>query len=189
MVTSITLPRSARFTQSVARWNRFGRSPPIICSSRTRCTEEVRGAPNSLKSGEMHARALEALERAYQQKIDEMVAEWNHRVGAGVSSRLKEVVTAAHGGRVLTLLISNSDEKIGVYDAATHSVKARETGSPNEEDIMNEAAIQTIVHAGKVLIAPHHKMPNGSSLAAIFGISAFPASGRLSGRGSWDCRG
>ncbi len=130
--------------------------------------EEVRGAPNGLKSGEMHARAIEALERCYLQKIDETIADWNHRVGGGASSRLKEVVTAAHEGRVLTLLISDSDEKIGVYDEATHSVKARETGSPNDEDIMNEAAIQTILHAGKVLVAPHNKMPNGNSLAAIY---------------------
>jgi|SRR5579872_272219 len=112
-------------------------------------SEEVRGAPNGLKAGEMHARAIEALERCYQKKIDDTVAEWNHRVGGGSSSRSKEVVTAAKEGRVLTLLISESDEKNGV-------------------DAMNEAAVQTIRHAGKVLVAPHDKMPEGSSMAAIF---------------------
>jgi hypothetical protein len=130
--------------------------------------EEVHGAPNSLKSGEMHARAIEALERSYASKIDAVLADWNHRVGAGASSRLKEVVTAAHDGRVLTLLVSDSMEKTGVFDEPTHRVKGAETGGTGDEDLVNDAAVQTILHAGEVLVAPHNKLPNGSPLAAIF---------------------
>lgn len=130
--------------------------------------EEVRGAPNSLKSGEMHARAIEALQRSYSRQVDESLAEWNHRVGGGASSRLKDVVTAAHDGRVLTLLVSDSQRKTGTFDEATHSVKGRETGGAEDEDLINAAAVQTILHAGDVFVAPHAKMPNGSLMAAIF---------------------
>lgn len=131
-------------------------------------TQAVHGAPNGLKAGEMHARALDALDRAYEVKVDETLADWNHRVGAGASSRLKDVVTAAHDGRILTLLISDSQEHTGVFDEATHSVKGRETGSSEDEDLLNDAAVQTILHAGNVLVAAHSKMPNGSPMAAIF---------------------
>jgi hypothetical protein len=131
-------------------------------------SEEVRGAPNGLKAGEMHARALSALEAWYAKKVDEALAQWNHLVGGGASSRLKDVVTAAHDGRVLTLIVSESQEQTGVFDEATHSVKGRETGSPEDEDLVNDAAVQTILHAGNVLVAPHNKMPNGNALAAIF---------------------
>ncbi|HSU31632.1 MAG TPA: hypothetical protein VLJ11_10375 [Bryobacteraceae bacterium] len=131
-------------------------------------SEDVRGAPNGLKSGEMHARALEALERAYATRVDDALAEWNHRVGAGASSRLKDVVTAAHDGRVLTLLVSDRQEQTGRFDEATNSVKGRGTGSTEDEDLLNDAAVQTILHAGNVLVAPHNKMPNGSPLAATF---------------------
>lgn len=130
--------------------------------------EEVRGAPNGLKSGEMHARAIQALEVCYANKVEKALADWNHRVGGGASSRLKDVVTAAHDGRVLTLIVSESQEKTGIFDEATHSVKGRETGTPEDEDLVNDAAVQTILHAGNVLIAPQNQMPNGSALAAIF---------------------
>jgi release factor family 3 len=130
--------------------------------------ESVQGAPNSLKSGEMHARALEALERCHAMKVDEALAEWNHKVGGGASSRLKDVVTAAHDGRILTLIVSDSFEKTGSFDEATHAVKGRETGGNEDEDLINDAAVQTVLHAGNVLVAPHHKMPNGAPLAAIF---------------------
>jgi hypothetical protein len=131
-------------------------------------SEEVLGSAEGLKSGEMHSRAIQALERSYFSRLDETLAEWNHRVGAGASNRLKDVVTAAHDGRVLTLIVSDSFEQTGVFDEATNTVKGRVTGTPEDEDLINDAAVQTICHAGDVLVAPQNKMPNGSPLAAIF---------------------
>jgi hypothetical protein len=130
--------------------------------------ESVQGAPNSLKSGEMHARALDALSRCHEKKVDEALAQYNHKVGAGASNRLKDVVTAAHDGRVLTLLVSDSLETIGVFDEPTHTVKGRETGGSEDEDLINDAAVQTILHAGQVFVVSNGKMPNGAPLAAIF---------------------
>jgi hypothetical protein len=130
--------------------------------------EAVQGAPNGLKAGEMHARALAALERCYEKKLDEILAQYDHRVGGGASNRLKDVVTAAHDGRVLTLVVSDSLEQTGSFNEATHSVKGRETGTPEDEDLVNDAAVQTILHAGQVYVAPTSKMPNGAALAAIY---------------------
>jgi hypothetical protein len=130
--------------------------------------EAVEGAPNSLKAGEMHARAIDAIQRCYDRKIDEALAEYNHKVGGGGTNRLKDVVTAAHDGRVLTLLVSNSLETKGVFDQATHTVKGRQTGTTEDEDLINDAAIQTILHGGQVFVAPNGKMPQGSAVAAIF---------------------
>jgi Bacterial archaeo-eukaryotic release factor family 3 len=130
--------------------------------------ESVQGAPNSLKSGEMHARALDAMLRCYEKKTDDALAQYNHKVGAGASNRLKDVVTAAHDGRVLTLLVSDSLERTGVFDEETHTVKGRETGTSEDEDLINDAAVQTILHAGQVFVVPNGKMPNGAPLAAIF---------------------
>jgi hypothetical protein len=131
-------------------------------------SEEVRGAPNSMKSGEMHARAIEAIDAAYLARIEEVLADWNHRAGGTASNRLKDIVAAAHDGRVLTLLVSDSAQQIGTFDEATQTVKGRETGTTSDEDLLNDAASQTLLHAGEVLVVPHNKMPNGTPLAAIF---------------------
>ena len=138
--------------------------------------EAVRGAPDGLKGGEMHARALEALRLCREKEVDSALAEWNHKVGGGASSRLKEVITAAHEGRVLTLLVSDSLEKTGVFDETTYSVKGRETGTAEDEDLVNDAAVQAILHAGKVYVVPHNKMPNGAALAAVFRFQTTAAS-------------
>lgn len=130
--------------------------------------ESVQGAPNGLKAGEMHARALEAMAKCYRKKVDGVLAEYNHKAGGGASNRLKDIVTAAHEGRVLTLLVSDSVESTGVFDQATHTVKARETGGSEDEDLINNAATQTILHAGQVYVVQNGRMPNGAPLAAVF---------------------
>lgn len=130
--------------------------------------ESVEGAPNSLKAGEMHARAIEALQRCYLHKVDEALAEYNHKVGGGGTNRLKDIVTAAHEGRILTLLVSDSLQTTGVFDEATFTVKGRETGTVEDEDLVNDAVVQTILHAGQIFVAPNGKMPHGSPVAAIY---------------------
>lgn len=130
--------------------------------------EDVKGAPNGLKAGEMHARAIEAISRSYDKRADAVLAEYNHKVGGGASNRLKDVVTAAHDGRVLTLLVSDSLETTGTFDERTHAVKGHATGISEDEDLINDAAVQTILHAGQVLSLSNKKMPNGAPLAAVF---------------------
>lgn len=130
--------------------------------------EAVRGAPNGLKSGEMHARALEAIARDYQRRLDDALATYDHKVGAGATNRLRDIVTAAHEGRVLTLFVSDSLGQRGSFNEATHSVKGRETGSADDEDLVNSAVVQVILHAGQVFVVPNNKMPNGTPLAATY---------------------
>ena len=59
----------------------------------------------------MHARAIDALLQHSAKKVDEALAQYNHKAGAGASNRLNDVLKATYDGRVLTLLISDSVEK------------------------------------------------------------------------------
>jgi hypothetical protein len=130
--------------------------------------EGVQGAPDGLKPGGIHARALDAVLRRYERRVDAALAEYDHKAGAGASNRLKEILPAAHEGRVLTLLVSDSLETTGSFDESTYTVKGRESGTPEDEDLVNDAAVEVIRHAGEVLVAPNGKMPNGAPLSAIF---------------------
>lgn len=131
-------------------------------------SEAARGAPNGLKSGEMHARALEAIGRDYQNRLGDALATYDHKVGAGATNRLRDIVTAAHDGRVLTLFVSDSLGQTGSFNEATYAVKGKETGSAGDEDLVNDAVVQAILHAGQVFVVPNSKMPNGAPLAATY---------------------
>jgi hypothetical protein len=129
--------------------------------------ETVQGAPNSLKSGEMHTRAIDALNRHYGGQIDGFLAEYNHKAGSGASNRLSDVVVAAHEGRVLSLLISDTLECSGVFDESTYQPHLRAAAAA-QEDLVNDAALQTILHAGQVFVGPNNRLPDGAPAAAIF---------------------
>jgi hypothetical protein len=128
----------------------------------------VQGAPNGLKSGEMHARAIKALDKQHENRVEAALAEYNHKAGGGASNRLKDIVGAAHDGRVLTLFVPESREQVGKFDRPTHLAKGGEDGSADAEDLVNAAAVETILHAGQVFVVPDAKMPNGTPLAAVF---------------------
>jgi hypothetical protein len=130
--------------------------------------EAGQGAPNGLKAGEMRARALEALTRSYQKKADKALAEYDHKAGGGASNRLKEVVTAARDGRVVTLLVSDTLENAGTFNETTHSVKGGSKGEAENEDLVNGAVVETLLHAGQVFTVPNNRMPHGAPAAAIF---------------------
>jgi hypothetical protein len=130
--------------------------------------EGVHGAPNALKSGEMHARAMKAIEKHYESKVNAALAEYNHKAGGGASNRLKDIVAAAHDGRVLTLFVPEFREQVGKFDGPTNTAKGGEDGTAEVEDLVNAAAVATILHAGQVFVVPDAKMPNGTPLAAVF---------------------
>lgn len=130
--------------------------------------DAVQGAPNSLKGGEMHARALAAIGKRTEEKIEHALEEYQRNVGGRLAIHgVKEVVMAAHDGRVRILLVSDSIERTGRVDEMAHTVKVRKDGAPEEEDLLNDASVQTILHGGEVLVAPNKKMPNGAALAAV----------------------
>jgi len=130
--------------------------------------DAVQGAPNSLKGGEMHARALAAIEKRYERKVERAIEEYQRNVGGRLAIHgVKDVVMAAHDGRIRILLVSDSIERMGRVDEMAHAVKVRSDGAPEEEDLLNDASVQAILHGGQVLVAPNSKMPNGSGLAAV----------------------
>ncbi len=132
-------------------------------------TEGVHGAPNGLKGGEMHARALGVLEQNRLKIVDEVISEYNHLAGGGrATNRLKDIVTAAHDGRIVKLVLSDSKEQAGVMDEATYEVTGSDRETSQNYDLLNDAAVQTILHAGQVYVAPNKQMPNGAPLIAVF---------------------
>lgn len=129
--------------------------------------QAVHGAPNGLKGGEMHARALEALQQEYEARVNDFLEQYNHKSGGLAIHGVKDVVLAAHDGRVYLLLVSDSVEMTGRFEEDTHQVKVRQDGAPDEEDLLNDAAVQTILHGGQVLVAPNSLMPSGAAMAAL----------------------
>ena len=109
----------------------------------------------------------EAVEQAYWiirsdfvEKSKARLMEMKERLSpARFSVHLEDVLRAAMDGRVDSLYIDETARRMGVV-----------AGRANwgEEDLLNRAAIETILHGGSVFSLPTDHMPDGMPVAAIF---------------------
>ena len=131
-------------------------------------SEGVRGAPDGLKGGELQKRALEVVLAHGRKDADDALAMYEQLGGSDrVSVSIKEIVKAAHDGRVLYLFAAQGAQHMGNFDEMTHKVRTHGQERPGDEDLINAAVMQTLAHAGDVFIVARNKVPHGSQMAAV----------------------
>lgn len=78
------------------------------------------------------------------------------------------IVPAAYAGRVATLLVAGDREQWGRFDPAHETLEIHETAVPGDDDLLERAATQTLLHGGAVSVLEHAQIPGGQSVAAVF---------------------
>ncbi len=128
----------------------------------------VHGAPDGLKGGELHKRALEVVQPYWDKEVDAALAMYEQFGGSARSSvSLKEIVKAAYDGRVLHLFVARGASHMGNFDEMTHKVRAHGEEQPGDEDLVNAAAVETVKHGGDVFVVARNKVPHGGQMAAV----------------------
>ena len=86
------------------------------------------------------------------------------------SNHLAEVVPAAHQGRVLFVFVAARAHQWGSFNSADGMVEVRSEPEPrpNDEDLLDRAALETWSHRGMVYVVDQNQMPDSSPVAAVF---------------------
>jgi hypothetical protein len=133
--------------------------------------EGVVGNPDRQDLKELHALAWKLVEpifmRNQQEAIDRFLELHGQQNGLATSD-LDSAVKAAIGGRVETLIVPLGVQKWGRYDPASDSVLFDPEPTPENEDMLNFAAAQTILNSGNVYAVPAEQFPGEGHVAAIF---------------------
>lgn len=132
--------------------------------------EGITGSPDRLNFTELHAEAWKIVEPVFmenQQKAVDRFQEFLGQQNGLATNSLDEAVKAAIGGRVETLIVPLGVQKWGRYDPATDSVQFANESAPENEDMINYAAAQTIINSGNVYAVPADQLPGGGDVAAI----------------------
>ena len=126
--------------------------------------EHVEGSPESLKGGEMHARALRAADKAFEEPMKKALELYERFAGSErVAGEPANVVKVAAEGRVAHLFVEEGARQLGHWDNNTF----RATTEGEGEDLINIATLQTLAHGGEVWVTSRDKVPNGHSVAAL----------------------
>jgi release factor family 3 len=103
-----------------------------------------------------NARRSEARERFYAMASQEKS-----------SNRLTEVLLAAVDGRIETLFLANGARQWGTFDAEKRVIDLHDAAHPNNEDLLDLAAVQTYLNGGTVYVVKPGEVPGGDLSAAV----------------------
>jgi len=129
----------------------------------------VTGNPESLRPEEIHELAWAIVQPYFQQKQEE--AEYHYRELGGtakVSADIKEIAPAAYQGRVDVLFVAVGLQQWGVFDPDTQKVEVHSQLQPGDEDMLDFAAMHTLLQGGTVFSVKPGEVPDGAAVAAIF---------------------
>jgi hypothetical protein len=133
-------------------------------------SEGLEGNPEELSGKELHNSAWKLVEPIFdevQKKDLERFEQFHGQQNELASADLKTVLKAAHFGQVETLFVPVGVQKWGRYDPQQNQVTLDTKNKPENEDLLDYAAMQTIINSGQVYAVQPEKVPGDGELAAI----------------------
>jgi hypothetical protein len=134
--------------------------------------EGIVGSPDGLSASELHTRAWAILGPHFAVAQERAAAQYRELAGTGRTSRdLTSIVPAAHHGRVDSLFVAVGVQQWGVFEAGAGGVLLHVDRQPGDQDLLDLAAVQTLVHAGNVYAVEPEQIPDSEvrgPVAAVF---------------------
>ncbi|MBW1916834.1 MAG: hypothetical protein JRI57_02245 [Deltaproteobacteria bacterium] len=127
------------------------------------------GNPQGLSAEELHAQAWGIIAPYFQQSQLEAAAKYRQLAGTGKTSKeIKEIAPAAYHGRIEALFVAVGRQQWGTFDPQTTAVELHSEPEPKDQDLLDLAALHTLLRAGQVFVAKPEEMPEDSPVAAVF---------------------
>ncbi len=127
--------------------------------------------PGALDEDELHARAYELVRPRFAQRRADALDRFQALAGSNDprgAMDLEAIVAAAGQGRVETLLVAKGRHAWGSHDAAGGRIRLDPEPTPENEDLVDRAAVQTLLQGGQVHVLPPEDMPRDAPMVAIF---------------------
>jgi hypothetical protein len=131
--------------------------------------EGVAGNPDELQPEELHARVWPVVQPALEKGRRRAMERYAELAAKGrASNRIGEVVREAYFGRVDSLIVALGLQQWGAFDPDERTVHLYPAQKPGSHDLLDFAAIHTLLNSGDVHAVAPEKVPGGEALAAIF---------------------
>ncbi len=129
----------------------------------------VEGNPEALSLEDLHERAWAIVQPRFQEAQLEAIAQYEQLASTEQASHdIRTIVPAAHYGRVDTLFVAVGQQQWGAFDPQTDTIDIHGEEESGDEDLLDLAAVQTLLHGGEIYALEPTKVPDGVPLAAVF---------------------
>ena len=124
--------------------------------------------PFAISEAELHAKALELIGPHIAAEPGAVLEQINARLGtakSNVAIRLEEILRAGAEGRLDAVVVGEDEMLPGRFDPAGELV-AHGAPGPEDEDLLNTAAVLALRHGGRAFAIPRERMPRRVHAAA-----------------------
>jgi hypothetical protein len=118
----------------------------------------------------LHQQAWEILEPRFEAKRHQLADDyemWAGRNSERASDEVTAIVPAAYFERVGVLFLALNNEQWGSFDPETGEVQLEDEPTAENRDLVDLAAVHTLLNGGRVYAVPPGEVPGGGELAAI----------------------
>ncbi len=130
--------------------------------------EGVKINPDVLTLDELRARAWDAFEPHYDEKISKLAEDFMTAKANNLGlEELGEIAAAAKDGRVATLLVEADRQIGGRIDPDTGEIRKGDIAHPETDDLLDDLGELVAAMGGTVFVVRTEKMPSESGAAAI----------------------
>ena len=130
----------------------------------------ISGNPERLRADELHAEAWRILQPHFQQIRQTAKQRYRQLSGQNsdlASDDLNRILPAALHGQVEVLFVAVGTQQWGEFDLANLRVHKNEAYRPGNEDLLDRAAVLTLLNGGTVFAVRKDQVPSRNLAAAI----------------------
>jgi len=148
--------------------------PPIYQEANTYphlVEESITGSPETMTPEELHDKAWQFVEPLFHQAEQQAMERYQELAGANTgkaSNDIKEIIPAAYFQRIDSLFVPVNQQMWGDFDPDAMTVDLHPEPEPDDEDMLDFAAVHTLLNGGVVYAVEPEKMPDKTLAAAIF---------------------
>lgn len=128
--------------------------------------EGIAGNPDRMKGKDLHPLAWAIVKPMFLKEREAALAKYRQLAGTGqTTADITEALLSAKHGRVEVLFVALGVQAWGRLNQ--ESVELSETKQPGYEDLLDLAAVQTLVNGGSVFAVAPEEVPEKSLIAAM----------------------
>lgn len=130
--------------------------------------EGVLGNQEYVSDEELHQQAWRLVEPWFCRENEKEAERYRRWAGTGLTaSDLNQIIPAAQQGRVESLIVAMDTPQWGTVNPTENRIEVHDREQPGDEDLLDYAAIQTLVHGGKVFVVEPEKVPEHRLATAV----------------------
>ncbi|NCB01959.1 MAG: hypothetical protein EOM67_07300 [Spirochaetia bacterium] len=131
--------------------------------------EGIPGNPDEMTGKELHPKAWALVEPIFTKERETGIALYRQLADTEQTTNdITKALLGAYRGQVKTLFVALGVQVWGNYDPEKEEVLLYESHQSGAEDLLDLAAIQTLIMGGAVFAVPPEDVPSSTLVAAVF---------------------